>query len=64
VSVHAKAIVAREAGCPRREGVWLSADGPHQLQAVTLQDGLPAVSDHELAAAALPRRPRGSGTCP
>jgi hypothetical protein len=43
-------LVSREAGCPWWPLVWLGADRPHQPPAVTLEDVLAGMGNHQLAA--------------
>src|SRR6478735_4118109 len=44
-----RALVSREAGCPRRPLVWLGTDRPHQPPAVTFEDVLHGMTNDELA---------------
>jgi hypothetical protein len=44
-----RVLVPREAGRPRRTLVWLSTDRPHQPAAVTFEDVLTGMANHQLA---------------
>jgi hypothetical protein len=48
-----RVLVSWESGCPRRPVVWLGADRPHQPPAVTFEDVLAGMANHQLAASTL-----------